>query len=148
MTEEANVEQVETAQMQLPIIPDSIESNTILADRANVNADGGSGSTELRTFESTSPSNSRTGSNNVPLPLPASSGIRKSQDSMHKNRASISKKAEQKAAVKRANQEESKATPNKQSFGGLEQRNSEVTDEMPMDAISMKNSMKLLSQSD
>lgn len=95
MTEEANIEQSDPVQMQLPQIPDSIESNTILADKQNNVGDGGSGSTELRTFESTSPNGSRTGSSNVPLPLPASSGIRKSQDSMHKNRASIKKKAEQ-----------------------------------------------------
>ena len=124
MTEEANFEESHD-QLEIPKIPASVESNTVLApERPNdvVIPDGGSGSTELRTFESTSPNGSRKNSSNVPLPLPASTGIRKPQDSMHKNRASLSKKAEQKAAVKRANQEESKATPNRESFGGIEKR--------------------------
>ena len=93
MVEEANVD----VSPDKATIPDSIESNNVLKQQnpnnINATADGGSGSTDLRTLESTSEKGSRSGSNNVPLPLPASSGIRKSQDSMHKNRASITKKA-------------------------------------------------------
>ena len=92
MVEEANVE----VSPDKATIPDSIESSNVLGqlNLNNINAavDGGSGSTDLRTLESTSEKGSRSGSNNVPS-LPASSGIRKPQDSMHKNRASVSKKA-------------------------------------------------------
>ena len=137
MVEEANVD----ISPDKATIPNSIESSNVLAQQnpnvINAMADGGSGSTDLRTLESTSEKDSRSNSNNVPLPLPASSGIRKSQDSMHKNRASITKKAQQKAAVEKANQEESKGASMKESFGGLEKGRTQ--EDLPMESISMKN---------
>ena len=93
----------------------SLDSNTETpTNNPAMTVDGGSGATEVRTPESTSPSNKF-------MSQRFKAGGRKPQDSIHAHRASIERKSSLKNSGRnRASTEESKTSKKRNLAGGLE----------------------------
>ena len=93
----------------------SLDSNTETpTNKPAMTVDGGSGATEVRTPESTSPSNKF-------MSQRFKAGGRRPQDSIHAHRASIDRKNSLKnSGRKRASTEESKINMKRNLAGGLE----------------------------